>query len=283
MDEEPELYIVNFSDTEGAAEYRAQREQHRIVARQRYHGYLAATFGVHGCDDPDTLADVALDALTVWHDVDDGRPCPCSCHPALPESDFHDYGFGCTCSRTAEERRRWWERWRSDCDAFWQSPEGLRITAARRAEEADLQTWLAAQDGVAVHSHGGMAPEQWNGEVDGHSFYFRERHGEWRIELDLRPSGRFANAVTGVDADGGIRSEPREVSEGDVIAEGVIGVDGYGSTPVERARFIVGTVRAYLGQKTCTLHTEDLSSIAALLGRDVRWCPACGARLSEDS
>ncbi len=30
-----------------------------------------------------------------------------------------------------------------------------------------------------------FAPEQREGTVDGHSFYFRERHGTWRIELDL--------------------------------------------------------------------------------------------------
>jgi hypothetical protein len=46
-----------------------------------------------------------------------------------------------------------------------------------------------------VHSHGGLTPEEWRGEVDGHSFYFRERHDEWRIEVDLRPSGRFIRAV----------------------------------------------------------------------------------------
>lgn len=39
-------------------------------------------------------------------------------------------------------------------------------------------------------------PEEWHGEVDGHSFYFRERHDEWRIVLDLRPSGRFSGQST---------------------------------------------------------------------------------------
>lgn len=279
MDEEPELYIVDFSDSESAADYRRQIEQHRAVARRRYHDYLAATFDLHGHDNPNALADVALDALTGWRYVESGEPCPCSCHPRLPDSDFHDYGFGCSCARTAEDRHRAWEKWRSDRDAFWQSPEGQQIVAAERADEAELQAWLAAQHGVTVHSHGGLAPEHWRGEIDGHSFYFRERHDEWRIELDLAPSGRFATAVTGVDTDGEMTYQERELSEGDVIAQGVVEVDGYGSTPVQRARFIVDTVRNHLARQACTLHGEDLSSLEALLGRDVRWCPACGTRL----
>ena len=48
---------------------------------------------------------------------------------------------------------------------------------------------------------GGFAPEQWYGSVDGHRFSFRERHDEWRIELDLRPSGRFARVWVGGDLD----------------------------------------------------------------------------------
>ncbi|HEY9304986.1 MAG TPA: hypothetical protein VIO95_11915 [Mycobacterium sp.] len=279
MDDDPELYIFDFSNTPGAAEYRQRIEHARTEARRRYHEYLAATFDIHGFGDPSALADIALDALTVWGHVEDDQPCMCSCHPRLPESDFHDYGFGCSCGRTAQERRRGWEKWQSRREDFWRSAEGQQIRAAERAAEADLATWLAAQDGVSVYSHGGLAPEQWRGEVDGHSFYFRERHDEWRIELDLRPSGRFARAFLGTDSSGEACYQERELDEGDVIAQGTIGVGGYGSTPVERARFIVDTIRVHLGQQACTLHSEDLSSIEALLGRGVRWCPACGARL----
>lgn len=279
MGDEPEMYIFDFSDNDSAAEHRQQVEHARAVARRRYHDYLAAALDMHSCSDPNALADVALDALTVWRHVENGEPCLCSCHPRLPESDFHDYGFGCSCARTAQDRRRAREEWDSNREAFWQSPEGQRIAEAERAAEAELQAWLAAQDGVVVSSHGGLAPEQWRGEVDGHSFYFRERHGEWRIELDLRPSGRFARAVVGVDPSGELRCEERELDEGDVIAHGTIDDDGYGSTPVERARFIVDTIRVHLAQTSCTLHAADLSAVAALLGRDVRWCPACGARI----
>lgn len=70
--------------------------------------------------------------------------------------------------------------------ASWRSPEGQQTKAAERAAEAELEAWLAAQPRVVVHSHGGLAPEQWPGEVDSRMFYFRERHDEWRIELNLR-------------------------------------------------------------------------------------------------
>lgn len=91
----------------------------------------------------------------------------------------------------------------------------------------------AKHAGVVVHRGGGMAPEQWWGDVDGHSFYFRERHDEWRIGLDLRPSGRSVSTWVGGELDDENGFEPRESEEGDVIAEGTTSVDGYGSTPVD--------------------------------------------------
>lgn len=71
-----------------------------------------------------------------------------------------------------------------------------------------------------MHSHDAPCPEQWNGEVDGHGFYFRERHGEWRIEVDLRPSGRAIRLTAGADNHGASRYEERELDEGAVGACG---------------------------------------------------------------
>jgi hypothetical protein len=277
--EDPASYVINLSDVAGAAEDRQRRERARSSARERYHDYLAAMFGVHSSDSPRALADVAIDALTLWLHVDGGEPCSCSCHPRLPESDFHDYGFGCSCTRTAQERQRAWDNWRNETTAFWQSPEGKRIRAAERAAHAELENWLVTQPRVVVHSHGGLAPEQWRGIVDGHTFYFRERHGEWRIEIDLRPSGRFARALVGACDDGQPRYETREMSEGEVIAQGTTDVNGYGTNTVGRAKFIVDTIRVHLARRACDIHVQDLSSIEALLGRQLRWCPVCGTRL----
>ncbi|WP_406813395.1 hypothetical protein [Mycobacterium sp. M23085] len=120
-------------------------------------------------------------------------------------------------------------------------------------------------------------PEQWSGEVDVHSFYFRERDGDWSIEVDLRPSGRFAWGTS--DDYSAACSERRELDVGDVIAYGTTDVEGYGTTPRERAQFITDTIRIHLSRQACTLHHNDLSAIRAMIGTAVRWCPACGTRL----
>ncbi|WGI36054.1 hypothetical protein QDT91_29070 (plasmid) [Mycolicibacterium aubagnense] len=197
----------------------------------------------------------------------------------MPDSDLHGYGFDCVCTRTPTERRRAVDQWRNGIEAFWRSPEGQRITAAEQAAEAELQDWLAGQQGVVVRSHGGLAPEQWTGDVDGHSFYFRERYDEWRLELDLRPSGRFVRTVAGTDDDGTVTYQRRELDGGDIIASGTTDVEGYGATPVQRAWFIVDTIGIHLIRKACTHRRGGLSAIDAVLGTQARWCPACGTRL----
>jgi hypothetical protein len=282
VDQEPGLPVSDFSDDLSAADYRERIEDARREAHRRYRDHLAAVFTRHRLADPGELADAALDALTVWRYVDSGERCRCSCHPRLPDSALHDYGFDCVCTRTPEERRRAFQQWLDDIKAFWQSPDGQHIRAAEQAGEAELQAWLADQQGVVVHSHGGLCPEQWTGEVDGHSFYFRERHAELRIELDLRPTGRFVRTVAGTDNDGATRHEERELDQGDVIAYGTTDIAGYGTTPLERAQFITDTIRIHLARQACTLHHNDLSSIHAILGTGARWCPACGARLPAD-
>jgi hypothetical protein len=271
--------VIDFSDDLGAANYRERVERARREVRRRYRDHLAAVFTRHRLADPGELADAALDALTVWRYVDSGERCGCSCHPRLPETDLHDYGFDCVCARPPEERGRAFRQWLDDIKAFWQSPEGQQITAAEQAEEVELQAWLAGQKGVVVESHGGLCPEEWSGEVEGHSFYFRERHTNWRIELDLRPSGRFVRVGAGTDKDGTTRYDEHELDEGDVIAYGTTDIEGYGTTLLERAQFIIDTIRIHLARLACTHHHNDLSAIEVLLGAPPRWCPTCGARL----
>jgi len=279
VDEEPKQVVSGFSNAPSAVDYRECLERERREARRRYRDHLTAVITRHGVADTGELADVALDALTVWRYIDSDEQCRCSCHPRLPESDLHDYGFDCVCARTPEERRRGLQQWLDDIDAYWKSPDGQRIKAAERAEEAELQNWLAIQQGVVIHSHDGPCPEQWNGEVDGHNFEFRERHGEWRIEVDVRPSGRFIRVVAETGNDGATRSQQRELDEGDVIACGTTDIEGYGTTPLDRAQFIIDTIRTHLVRKACTVHHNDLSAIRAALGAVVHWCPACGTRL----
>jgi len=89
------------------------------------------------------------------------------------------------------------------------------------------------------------------------SFYFRERHEERRIELDWRPSGRFAQVVRGTDDEGNMVTEDVELDEGDTIATGTIEAAGYGTTLVQRGQFIVDTIRAHLARKSCALHSAE--------------------------
>ncbi|WP_231984562.1 hypothetical protein [Mycobacterium sp. 852014-52144_SCH5372336] len=280
VDQKPELFVTHFSDGPRAVEYRERVERARSEVRYRYREHLATVFEQRGLVEAGEFADAALDALTIWHYVDSGEPCRCSCHPRLPESDLHDYGFDCVCMRTPEEHRRAFTEWRERIAEFWRSPEGEQITAADQAADAELEAWLAKQPGIIVHDRGGLAPEQWRGVVDGHSFYFRERHGEWRIELDLRPSDRFVRTITGTDNDGTIHYTERASIEGDVIASGTTNVEGYGATPLDRAQFITDTIRTHLVRQRCTHHHDHLASIDAILGTPSRWCPTCGTRLS---
>lgn len=275
MGNEPELHVIRLPDLMGD-ERRAERERQRAEARRLHHEHLVA----HLAESHISSTDYSETATTIL-DILFTDDCHCSCHPRLPQSDFHDYGFGCSCQQTAEERREAMSEWMAEMDAFWDSSEGRQVTAARKAEEDELAAWLADQPDVVVTSHGGMAPEQWRGSVEGRRFYFRERHDFWRIELDLRPSGRFYRAWTGGDLDDDANFELRETEEGDVIAEGVTGVPGYGHTPVERARFIIGTIRSHLRRDRCEVHSAERADLEFLFGRALEWCPACGLQLGS--
>ena len=268
----PELHVIEFPAGAGE-ELRAQAERYRAEARTMYLAHLSQHLS-------EADAAIALDALTIWNDMTSGDRCGCSCHPRLPESDLHDYGFDCPCRHTPDTRRRRWDEWIAEADAFWASPEGEQITAEREAEEADLSAWVALHPDVVVRSHGGMSPEQWWGEVDGRSFYFRERNDYWRIELDLRPTGQFSKVWVGGDFDDPASFEPRSIDVGEIIAEGTTAAPGYGRTPLDRLHFIVDVIRANLLRQSCTVHVDDRAALESLLGRPVAWCPSCGTRLS---
>ncbi|OPX11781.1 hypothetical protein B1790_06340 [Mycobacterium sp. AT1] len=136
---------------------------------------------------------------------------------------------------------------------------------------------------MVVHSHKGWAPEQWRGDVDGHSFYFRERHDHWHIEIDLRPTGQFLNVGDGRHDEGANRHRQRKFQQGNVIATSTVYAEDYGTTFVQRAQFIVTTIRDHLRRKSCTHHPQELGVISEALGVAVRWCPACRGRVQDVS
>lgn len=259
-------------------DYRAEQEREREEARRRYRDRIVEvlTGPLAVPTDLGQAADTLLDTIFVVRPAGGGDPCRCSCHPHLPTS-FHDYGDACPCQQPASERGRWLEKWIEEVDAYWASPEGQAEKARQAAAEAELQDWVATIPEMEVTSHGGTFPEQWHGTVEGHSFYFREKREEWRIEIDLQPTGQFYRAYLGADLDDESNFEQREVERGTVIAEGVTGAPGYGETPVERAQFIYRTITGHLVQQTCTVHEAGDLEIPG--GHLANYCPACGVRM----
>lgn len=252
-----DLYIVDFSgDDDERARREAERDAEFRRLAERYSRYLAETAGL---DEPTVRRVIA--ALFDWRAAD-GRRCPCGCHPTL--SSQHGDGLDCRCRwdparRETEAKRRWHAL--EDNEAL----AGLRAEFAR--EEEEIAAWLAGQPDVDVRRTTSMAPEQWEGTVDGHSFYFRERGGFWRIELDLAESGRFAQRLVRVADDDSLVTEPVSIMEGEVIAEGID--SQLGETPAAHAAFIVRTIRDHLWSTQCD-HAGALF-----------YCPKCGQRMRE--
>lgn len=220
--------------------------EHRAAATARYVDYLADAFDGHTGDDARELARIAVERLLTRME-DGGRECGCSCHPRLPTSDLHDYGFHCPCSATPEERKASWSSLLATMNARNSTPHALARRAAHEAREAELAAWLATQPDVEVTSHGGACLEQWEGSVAGRRFYFRERHGEWTLDFDVVavPTLRFR----GVDDDGAGIYEDDTYDEGVEIASGSEGCPGYGTTPRERAEFIIGHLRHHIADE----------------------------------
>jgi hypothetical protein len=193
-----------------------------------------------------------------------GDTLSATCHPEMV-SDYFEPG-----GSAADQRQ-----WGTVHAAFWRSLEGPR------AADDELDDWLTTQPGVTIHSHGGFAPERWAGDIDGRRFEFRERHGQWNIEIDHHPSGRFIQQVTGTEPDGTPICRDRELEVGEFIASGTTDAAGYGTTSIERAQFIIETIRTHLTRQSCSHYVDQLEEIDALLGVPAHWCPRCGAHLPD--
>src|SRR5512142_1580270 len=115
MFDEPELHIIKFPHQ---PELRARRDHQRAEGWPRYCDRLAVALPlidtIAGADD---RANAILEPLFVATRAEDESRCVCSCHPGLPASDFHDYGFRCACQLTAEERRAEFDEWQAGADA----------------------------------------------------------------------------------------------------------------------------------------------------------------------
>lgn len=229
--------------------------------------YWSTKLDALGVDDPGRV----LTALFV-HIYEDGRRCRCSCHPSI--GSLHQHGdLGCPCTQSPAEREGRWKRFfaelHEDRETWERSEEGRAELARRAAESAELEAWIADDPGVEITSWGGCFPEQWTGTIDGHSFYFREKRGNWSIEIDLLPTGRTYRRLVldeGRDTDAeDLRDVEEPILEGTVIAEGRD--TDLGVTPLHHGRFIAHAVRAHLRRDGCP-HPGAR-----------RFCPECGAEM----
>jgi len=253
-----DLYIIDFGGGEQERACReAKREAERRRLADRYTRHLVASAEVD-----QATARRVMTALFDSRDAD-GNQCPCSCHPRL--SGEHGDGFDCRCT-WAEDRRAaeaaGWQEW-------WDSPEAAELSAAHRREEDTIAAWLADQPGVDARRTSSYAPEQWEGTIDGRIFYFRERGGLWRIELDMVPSGRNAQRLARVGEDGTFVTEPVPIMEGEVIARGT--ESDLGAAPVDHIAFAVRTIRDHLRGVGCEHRGARL------------FCPDCGQRTGTGS
>jgi hypothetical protein len=87
--------------------------------------------------------------------------------------------------------------------------------------------------------------------------------------------------VGGQNDDGTTRYRHLELERGDIIASGTSYIDGYGASPVERAQFIVTTIRDHLTRAECTHYLDRLDAISGVIGCTAKWCPRCGTRLDR--
>ncbi|HVB04969.1 MAG TPA: hypothetical protein VNF07_01810 [Acidimicrobiales bacterium] len=245
-----DLFLIRFGG-EGDGPSPRERELERL--RARYARHLVDALAMD-----ETMAALVIATLFAPRGRD-GKPCFCGCHPGL--SAQHDDGFECPC--TWDQARR--EAVRGHLFADLQTPEQQEWRKRLRDEEAAAEAWIARQEGVSAELVSRFAPEQWRGTIDGHTFYFRERHGDWSIELDLQPTGSFAERIVGTDESGEFITEDVPVTAGEVIAEGVDSDLGTGL--IAHLSFILRTVRDHIFLKECD-HAGALF-----------FCPMCGKRM----
>lgn len=237
----------------GGDEWEAKRAADRDALRAIRERWITAAG-----ESSNVAADAVRAVVAALFDHEQGgEKCLCSCHPRF--ATLHDGGFDCPCTLTDEERTARWEHF------FEPSPWREELRLAHEREQREIQRYLANEPGVRAERTCTMAPEVWEGTIDGRTFFFRERHGEWRIEIDLVPDGHIAQRYVGTGADGEMITEPVELTSGPVIAEGFEGQ--LGDTAVDHLAFIVRTVRGFIRGESC-LHP---------LAR--AFCADCGAAM----
>ena len=79
--------IIGFDPSDaGVTELPCQIKTSQPI-RERYCHHLAFALELADVANPQAVAHAAVEALFTWNDIITGEPCPCGCHPRLPESD----------------------------------------------------------------------------------------------------------------------------------------------------------------------------------------------------
>ena len=155
----------------------------------------------------------ALSAGPALRDPEAAADCPCGCHPTPATTSYHDGGSACPCQKTAAERAESFQELlgaMAEADPEQDAHEiaaveELARTAAEMGVDATIECW--------------DMPFVITGTCDGRSFYLRERHCVWSVEIAADPGGEDLwndpnvmsiqiadGAVSGISADNGTLS-----------------------------------------------------------------------------
>ena len=207
----------------------------------------------HAAARPARLA--VLSTGQTLRDIDKAADCRCSCHPSPASRSLHEGGAQCPCQLTEAERADFWDHLFESTD---EDAEASKEEDEARAALAEAATELD----VAAEVRCWAFPFVLAGACDGRSFYLRERHGHWRIEVAADPD---CADLWGTSGALGI-----EIAAGK--ATDLCDANG-GTSPVVALRLAVRAVRLSVLRDSCS-HDQpsDESHI---------FCRRCGIPLDE--
>ena len=221
---------------------RAQRGALNEQARAMREDYSAAR--------PARLAVLATGPAL--RDIEKAADCVCSCHPSPASWSVHEGGAECPCQLTAVERAERWDRLFKHI--------GEVAEASKREDNALAEA--AAELDVDAEVRCSAFPFVVAGTCDGRSFYLRERHGHWRVEVAADPG---CADLWGTSGSLGI-----EIARGD--AADLFDADGE-TSPVVALRLAMRAVRLSTLRDRCS-HEQPS-------GESHWFCRRCGTPLDE--
>ena len=188
-------------------------------------------------------------------DINKAADCRCSCHPSPASQSLHEGGAKCPCQVTKAERAELWDRLLEPLDEA--------AEASKKDDDARAQlSEAAAELNVDAEVRCWAFPFVVTGTCDGRSFYLRERHGHWRVEVAADPG---CADLWGTSGSLGI-----EIAAGN--AADLCDADAK-TSPVVALRLAVRAVRLSTLRDSCSHEQPSDESH--------RFCGRCGTPLDE--